>query len=334
MTAFPLTPNIREPVLPADVPPLLVVVVDTEEEFDWNAPFDRESRRVANIGEQHHAQTIFEDAGITPTYVIDYPVAATPESAAVFRDWAAAGRCQVGAHLHPWVNPPDDEAVTTANSYPGNLPADLERAKLARLKDTIRENVGVTPTIYKAGRYGLGPHTAGTLADLGFEIDLSVVPATSFTADGGPNFHGYPRQPYWFGQDQTLFEIPLTRGFPGLLGPLGPVVHRALSGPTGERLHLPGILSRLGLVERIPLTPEGVSLDEKKRLVRHLAEAGQKVFSLTYHSSTLLPGGSPYVQTTAERDRFLQTIRNFLHFFREEVGGRGATPPEIRSLVS
>lgn len=334
MNGFPLTPDIREPVLPADLPPLLAVVVDTEEEFDWAAPFDRNSRSVKNIAEQHRAQAIFEEADVVPTYVIDYPVAATPESAAVFRDWVAAERCLVGAHLHPWVNPPDDEAVTAVNSYPGNLPADLEHAKLAHLRTTIRDNVGVTPTIYKAGRYGLGPNTAATLTDLGFEIDLSVVPATSFSADGGPVFHGYPHQPYWFGPDQRLFEIPLTRGYPGNLGALGPPVHRALSGPICERLHLPGILSRLGLVERIPLTPEGVTLEETKRLVRHLVSQGRSVFSLTYHSSSLLPGGSPYVYTAADRDRFLETIRDFLRFFRQEIGGRGATPIEIRALVS
>jgi hypothetical protein len=112
--------------LPRSGPPALAAVVDTEEEFDWSAPFDRASRSVRNIAEQHHAQAIFEDAGIIPTYVIDYPVAATPESAAVFRDWTRDDRCLVGAHLHPWVNPPDEEKVTTENSYPGNLPAELE----------------------------------------------------------------------------------------------------------------------------------------------------------------------------------------------------------------
>ena len=65
---------------PADMPPTLLVVIDTEEEFDWNTTFDRGSTSVDNIGSQHLAQDLFTAAGIVPTYAIDYPVATTPSS--------------------------------------------------------------------------------------------------------------------------------------------------------------------------------------------------------------------------------------------------------------
>src|SRR5690606_9158651 len=104
------------------------------------------------------------------------------------RAWAAEGRAIVGAHLHPWVSPPHDEDVNARNSYPGNLPAALERAKLERLRDEIEARIGQRPVVYKAGRYGFGPHTADALAALGFEIDLSGCPAFDHSADGGPDY--------------------------------------------------------------------------------------------------------------------------------------------------
>ncbi|RYY09505.1 MAG: glycosyltransferase, partial [Alphaproteobacteria bacterium] len=72
-------------------PPTLLVVIDTEEEFEWDAPFDRSSTSVANIGYQHLAQSVFAAHGIVPTYAIDYPVATTPSSIAILASWQAAG---------------------------------------------------------------------------------------------------------------------------------------------------------------------------------------------------------------------------------------------------
>ncbi|MDA5193590.1 polysaccharide deacetylase family protein [Govanella unica] len=326
----------RRPLRPArfdNGAPLLLVVIDTEEEFDWSAPFDRKNRAVTNIAEQVHAQALCERYGVTPTYIIDYPVASTPESVAVFRDWAASGRAVVGAHLHPWVNPPEIEDVNRRNSYPGNLEPEVERAKLEALTRTIAENVGQRPTIYKAGRYGIGPNTPGILSELGYDIDLSVVPATNYDGDGGPDFRGFPHEPYWFGPDASLFEVPLTRGFPGALSRWGEPIYELASQAALQPLRLPGILSRLGLVERIQMTPEGITLAENIRLARHLARIGRRVFTYAYHSSTLLPGGSPYVRTMADRERFLQDIEGFLKFFTTELGGRGTTPQELKALA-
>src|SRR3546814_5249321 len=84
------------------------------------------------------------------------------------------GECTIGTHLHPWVNPPFEEAVTGPNSFAGNLPPALERAKLGVLTDTIEAAFGRRPTVYRAGRYGVGPNTAAILRDLGYRVDVSV----------------------------------------------------------------------------------------------------------------------------------------------------------------
>src|SRR3954452_8499931 len=92
--------------LPVNSPPVLIVVIDTEEEFDWAKPLDPKARSTDNIRHQFLAQAIMDRHGIVPTYVVDYPVADSPEAVSVLRAINDEGRCEIGAHLHPWVSPP------------------------------------------------------------------------------------------------------------------------------------------------------------------------------------------------------------------------------------
>src|SRR6185436_11595329 len=152
-----------------------------EEEFDWSRPFARENTSVTAIRQLPVLQDLLDRYNIRPTYVIDYPVATNPISAPVIRTLYESGRCAVGAHLHPWVNPPYTEEVTHANSFASNLGYELERAKLTALTDAIDTHVGVRPKIYKAGRYGFGLSTVGVLEALEYTIDVSVNPYMDYS---------------------------------------------------------------------------------------------------------------------------------------------------------
>ena len=134
-----------------NVPLTILVVIDTEEEFDWNGPFDPKNIDVENILEQHRAQAVFSKYGVVPTYVIDYPVANDPAAVAVLDGFAKAGTCQIGAHLHPWVTPPDSDYSDTRHSYPGNLPKALERQKIEALTAKITSAFGQSPVVYRPG---------------------------------------------------------------------------------------------------------------------------------------------------------------------------------------
>lgn len=321
------------PMLPTDHPPLLLVVIDTEEEFDWGRPHARENTSVTAIAAQGRAQEILCRHSIKPTYVVDYPVASDPAAVDALRRFADAGHCRIGAHLHPWVNPPYHEPVNAYNSYPGNLPAALEREKLYALTAAITKGFGVQPLVYKAGRYGVGVTTAKILEDLGYLIDVSVVPFTSFAQDGGPDFSSAPFHPSWFGSNGNLLEIPLSCGFCGPLRSLGPSLFPHLSGNMGMRLRLPGVLARTGLLERIRLTPEGIDLAANIRLARSLFDQGCRIFSFTYHSPSLVPGMTPYVRSERQLSEFLTTMDRFFTFFREELGGQPSEPFEVYHLL-
>ena len=319
--------------LPAEAPPRLAVVVDTEEEFDWGRPLSRDNTDVAAIAAQHRAQEVFARHGLVPTYVIDYPVATTPAAVRTLAGFLADGVCEIGAHLHPWVNPPHEEAVCPETSYPGNLPPALEREKLVRLTTAITENLGRRPTVYRAGRYGVGPNTGAILEELGYHVDTSVVPHTSFAADGGPDFRGQDYRPYWFGSDRRLLEIPLTAGFCGAFRGAGPALFPALAAPLPMALHAPGLCARLGLLERIRLTPEGIDADALKRLTASMLAQGCRLFTLSYHSPSLAPGNTPYVRDEAELHRFLDVLDGYFRFFFDDLGGAPTTPARVHDQL-
>lgn len=328
---FAPRPDLLAP-LPRDQIPLLVVIIDTEEEFDWTKPFARANIGVSHIRAQAHAQAIYARFGVKPLYAIDYPVASQPQGYEPLREWAQSGTCEIGTHLHPWVNPPFEEPVNTRNSYPGNLPPSLERAKLTQLTEAIAQRFGRRPTVYRAGRYGYGPNTAAILSELGYLIDTSVVPHTDFRPDEGPDFTDCGIDPYWIDHEGGLLEVPLTVGWTGLFAAAGPWLQPFCRTTQAQRLHLPGILARTRIFERIRLTPEGMTFDELRRLTNVLLARGQRLFNFTYHSPSLEPGHTPYVRSADELQRFLGTIEKYLEFFFGEIGGRAATFHDVRAL--
>ncbi len=315
-----------------DDPPLLQVVVDTEEEFDWSRPFSRKTTGVRNVAHQLKAQPVFERYGVKPTYVVDYPVASQSVGYGPLRELLADGRCDIGAHLQPWVNPPFVEDVNYLSSYPGNLPPEIEREKLAVLTATIERNLGVRPLVYRAGRYGLGPRSFSLLDRLGYEIDASVLPGVDLSRRFGPDFSQFGPQPFRFGPNGRRLGIPMTVAHVGALASHARALYPWLDTRSADCLMLKAAASRLRLMERIQLTPEGFTLAEQMRLVRALLARGQRIFNLSYHSPSLMPGGAPYVRDANDLARFFDRLEGLLDFFVNEAKGRFTTPLELKRM--
>lgn len=318
--------------VPESMAPRLIVVVDTEAEFDWNEVPDASANQVEAVQNIHLVQKIFDQYGITPCYVLDYPIATQKESVDIFRHIIGSHSCEIGAHLHPWVNPPLVESDRPSDTFPGNLGYDLEHAKLARLTTTIGEQFGLMPRSYKAGRYGIGPHTPRILRELGYEIDLSVCPPFDYSGEGGPDFSQSTAKPCWIGEDQSLLEIPLSGAFVGAAGQSSASVYQ-IAGHF-PKLRLRGALSKLNIVDRLLLSPEGHCFDEHKKLVRFLLTRGIRTFTWSFHSPTLLPGMTIYTQSERDLHQFLDRFRRFFDFFFEEIGGIATTPQKLRQTLT
>ncbi len=311
--------------------PTLVVVVDTEEQFDWDAPFSRGATSVTAMRHIGRAQRICEQAGVVPTYVIDYPVATQPQGYEELASWARQGQCEIGAHLHPWVTPPYDEPVTGPHSFASNLPPGLQTAKMRELCGAVAAHTGVVPRVFKAGRYGIGPHLIGLFDDLGLTVDASVNPCMSFAAESGPDFTDFDSRPFWIDPAHRQLEVPCTHGFVGWARSHGVSLRGA-----AERLRAlkaPGLLARTGALNRIMLSPEGNTLEEMIALTRTLLGDGLRVFSLTFHSPSVEPGHTPYVRSDADLQVFLSCIERYFEFFFGELGGVASTPERFRRAL-
>jgi hypothetical protein len=308
--------------LPPGSKPVLLVVVDTEENFDWNAAYSSSSTAVHGMQRIAKLQSIFDRFAVKPIYMIDYAVASQPEGYGVLVDIAATNRCEIGAHLHPWVNPPITEDICARNSYPFNLPPALEAEKLRTLTAMIEASLGIRPISYKAGRYGIGAATPGILIDQGYKVDLSVVPTRDYSVDGGPDFREFrAARPFWIDKKHRLLELPFTTAFIGALSRQGGSLFRIINARISRLLHIPGVFARLGLVNQVNLTPEGVTIKEAKALTRHLLANGDRVFTLAFHSTSLTPGSTPYVANEAQLAKFYGWLEEYFAFFGEEIGG-------------
>lgn len=302
------------------------LVVDTEEEFDWTAPFDRAHQSVTALAGMAEGQRFFEAAHVRPLYVTDYPVASHPSARDMMARWVADGTADVGAHLHPWVNPPHEEQVSVANSFVGNLPEPLERAKLTALRDLLMQAFGKPPVAYRAGRYGIGPNTAHILGDLGFRLDTSVRSRFDYRAQCGPDFRHMPLRPWRTGPAGSILELPLSTAFLGSLAPLGAHLY-----PLAERHRLVrGGLSRLGLLDRVPLSPEGVPLPEAVRAVDALLAQGQELLLFSFHSPTLTPGHTLYVRTNDDLRAFYRWWDDMLN----HLARVGVAPTHLDEIIA
>lgn len=278
---------------PADFGRRFTIFVDTEEEFDWRAPLSRGSRSVTAAAAIPDAARRFGSLGAPLTYLVDHPIATDRAAIDPIRRALEDGVSGVGTQLHPWVNPPHDEAVDARNSFPGNLPPALEAAKLDTLHAAIRDAFAIEPRIYRAGRYGLGPDTLSLLAERGYRIDSSMRAGYDYRGEGGPDFTAIGNDA--FRTAGGVVELPLTTVYTGLLRRGGARLHRRAQGvPRGL-----GALARLGLLNRVSLTPEGMPVDEALAAVRAAVGDGLPLLVFSFHSPTLVAGHTPYTRDAA-----------------------------------
>lgn len=276
------------------------VMVDTEEEFDWSAPFARIGHTTRTTAAIPDAARRFADHGVAMAWLVDHPIVTDPASVAALRVVLEDGRSSIGTQLHPWVNPPFDEALGPRNSFVGNLPRAVEAAKLRILTDLIATTFGVAPKVYRAGRYGIGPNTLGLLTELGYAIDTSMRAHYDYLPDGGPGFTDIDNHAFKTGPGAAILELPFSTIWTGRLRGVGPTLHRI----AGRVPHGRGVLARSGLVSRVALSPEDMPLADALEAVEVAVGEGQRLLNFAFHSPSLMPGHTPYVRDAADLAAF------------------------------
>lgn len=300
--------------LPGSFGRRFALFIDTEEDFDWSRPFSRTAHSTRSAPAMAGFQKRMDAAGVRPVYLVDHAIASDPEAAALLRGFQDAGSCAIGAHLHPWVNPPHEEILSGPNSFTGNLPPRLERAKLERLTETIESAFGRRPTVFRAGRYGVGAQTAESLVALGYRIDTSIRSRFDYSAQRGPDFTHYRPVPFRLLQG-ALLEIPLTALY---------------LGPFRGSASMQRLLSRFRLARRVALTPEGTEVADAREAIDILLDDDLRLFSLSFHSPSLSPGNTPFVRSSADVDSFHGWWDAILDHFAK----RGVEPASIEEIAA
>lgn len=307
--------------------PIGALVVDAEEDFDWYQPIYGTAHSVRHMLRLATFQELATAYGAVPTYLLTYPILQDEEVVRLLRVTRERGECDLGIQLHPWVTPPFDSTLEgksggVSSSFAGNLPAALEHSKLRELCRKFYECFAFQPTMYRAGRYGFGEETAALLESLGFIVDCSMAPRTDFSDQDGPNFTTFKFEPFWFGHDRPLLEVPLCREVVGWCGALGPSAYRLASRKSMRRLRVDGLLSWTRCAERITLSPEGNNSRALKRLASHLYASGNKVFVVSFHSSSLAVGDNPYVRTRGDLHEFYDRLSYIFSYLVDTLGVR------------
>ncbi len=309
----------------------VIVTVDTEADGQWEADG---KVRVDNLDYVPRFQRLCEEYRLVPVYLCTYEVLVSRRFDETLAYWAKKGACEIGAHLHPWTNPPfrgGDAVVDFDRSeypgYPSELPIASFRAKMEVLTDLIRAKTGHAPRSYRAGRWGFCKEHIPVLRELGYTVDCSVTPHVDRrgfkgVASGGPDFRGAPVTPYELSADDIcasgtsgLYEVPVT------------IVHTqrvmresARARESFARMRrLPGasLLNRAFKLEPTWFRPYPTMNARRFRKVYEVArEMKLPCLEMMFHSSELMPGGSESFPTAGSIETLfgmLESTFAFLH---------------------
>ena len=295
----------------------LSVVIHTEEEFDWNGGFFASNNQVTHGKELTTFCEKLIALGANIVFAMDYAFVSSEQGQEVIQHFKThyPTHVEFAAHLHPWVNPPyaDEDNVPEHDSYPGNLPPDIEKAKLADLTDRIASLSVYRPTTYLAGRYGIGKNSHKILNELGYKVDLSITPFTDYGYQEGPDFSKY-------NNDEVMIDgircIPHSTGFVSYLTRFTDYLNRKAGHLDKLNNNLLGkILLKLLGVRKVRLSPEGFSSKDMSTLSESLSRIGVKHLIFSFHSSTVKAGITPY---TEDQD----ALRDFEHSAMEYLGSQ------------
>lgn len=274
-------------------PILFVLSIDTEEEWDWSGPFPSKEQQVGNIKLLAPFQKLCDKLHIRPTYFVDYAVADDKESTAVLTKIFEQDNVEMGAHLHPWANPPSLPEVNERNSHVVNLPIEIVESQLINLNKLLKSKFDNTPVSFRTGRWGINGSVLKLLHKQGYRIDSSVYP---FYKNDFFSCLGAPTKPYWpdwenplvTSAQKSIAEIPVTAGFNKQDFNKAEIWHQRLSSPPFSYMRGVGVAWHTKLLRKIYLSPELHTLKDMLTLSEIVIDKGASLLHMFMHSSSLI----------------------------------------------
>lgn len=280
-------------------PILFVLSIDTEEEWDWSGPFPQKHANVENIVQVPEFHNAITSLGVRPTYFVDYAVLETESSIENMRRVYAQNNSEIGAHLHPWCNPPYFDHVGEAESHVVNLPIDEVKQKIENLVSKIKQTLDVIPKSFRSGRWGIDGKVMNLLVDNGFNVDSSVYP---FYQNEYFSCLGAPVTPYWPdlsnplaessahepSSQRKMYEVPVTVGFNRNNFDLSNKIHSLFTQDNLSWTRFNGLAWHTNFLRKNYLCPELSSVNDMIKLCDKVISKEYPVLHMYMHSSSLL----------------------------------------------
>ncbi len=255
-------------------------------------------------------QPLFRAYRAKPTYLLSPEVLGDPASVETLA--SLRGNAELGTHLHGEYAEPGAVDVVVTRDFQRDYPRELEAQKLLHLTLLFRRAFGRAPRSFRAGRFGIGPHSIGILDALGYDVESSVTPHVDWSSAGarGLSFVGAPTQPYHpdpavpgrRGASRML-EVPVT------IRP--PRFGRLLARAIAPRWLRPSRTNARRLV--------GIARAEIADARRRRSDEGRPVvLNAMFHNVEVIAGASPYAATDEAARKILGRVGALLAFAARE----------------
>lgn len=303
-----------------------VVSVDTEEDvWGWAS---RAPITCRNAHELPRLARFFQRLHVRPTFFVSYQVLADPSARAIMKELGDEEGFEIGCHVHPWNTPPFDGSPRRTALY--NLPRGVQGSKIATVTELFEEVFGRRPSSFRAGRFGFGPATSSCLIEQGYRVDSSVTPLFDWQASSdGQNYVDAPMKIYRIKPEHgvlshdprgRLIEVPLTSGYTRLNPASWAAAARFFDRRAIQMTHVGGVGAVLLGFRKTILSPESHTVGDMVALGRRVLQSGVGHLHLFFHSSSLLPGLTPFTRTQGEVERLydrLEEVIDRLHILSE-----------------
>lgn len=316
---------------------MFVLSVDTEEEWLWENEFPDHNFSVKNVNQLPDFQSFCESLGIRSTYFVDYAVANDPYAKDVIKDISATRSCEIGAHLHPWCNPPYYGKTTEFESHCLNLPDDHVASKLDTLTERLIRDFGRIPTSFRSGRWGIDGRILKLLSTRGYKVDSSVYP---FYENEYFSCKGSPLVPYWpdyhaplkLGTQRDILEIPVSAGFNRRNYTRAEKIHTGLATYLGWTKAV-GFLWHTNALKKLYLSPELTNTRDMCSLVDTCLQNKHPIIHMYLHSSSLIDGATGLLDKQNAYTLICERIKGTLAYLKQHAHVSFATVTEASKIL-
>lgn len=305
-----------------------ILTIDTEADDQWSHGIPLTTKNISCIPA---LQELCNRHHILPTYFVTSEICEDKNAAGILNKIHQNNQCEIGTHLHVWTTPPfpDSEGLSfndRQHAFANEIPAALFEQKLRHITDQVKDSFGHSPVSFRSGRYGYDKSMAAALTKNGYKIDSSVTPYTSWkktagliNGTGGPDFSRVDNHLYTLKTEYgELLEVPVTILFTKNALKKHPKWAEFIARHRNKYFNKFLALLKLNN-QPLWLRPSPDSSVSDLKEVVHTAESiGLEYLVMMFHSSELLPGGSPYWKSEHDVEGLFETLSEFFIFLKSK----------------